>query len=64
MERLNVEKIKRRQRVITISLLVIYLLALTWIILFKMALSSYELPYMRNINTQLSQPKLGRYTLI
>ncbi|MEI3597752.1 MULTISPECIES: VanZ family protein [unclassified Oceanobacillus] len=50
MERLNVEKIKRRQRVITISLLVIYLLALTWIILFKLALSSYELPYMRNIN--------------
>ena len=50
MERLVVEKFKRRQKVITISLLVIYLLSLIWIILFKMTLSFNELPHIRNIN--------------
>ncbi|MEI3613521.1 VanZ family protein [Pseudogracilibacillus sp. SO30301A] len=44
------EKFRRRQKVITISLLVIYLFSLTWIILFKMTLSFNELPHLRNIN--------------
>ncbi len=50
MESFFVEKFKRRQKVITISLFVIYLLSLIWIILFKMTLSFNELPHIRNIN--------------
>lgn len=44
------EKSKRNQKRFTVSLFVIYLLALTWIILFKMTLSFQELPNLRGIN--------------
>lgn len=44
------ENPKRNQNRFTVSLLVIYLLALTWIILFKMAFSFQELPKLRGIN--------------
>lgn len=50
MGKVIVEEIKKRQRVITIGLLVIYLLLLIWIILLKMTLSFNELPHIRNIN--------------
>src|SRR5699024_8669074 len=44
------EKLKGNQKIITMGLLVIYLLVLTWIILFKMTLSFQELPELRGIN--------------
>lgn len=44
------EKSKRIQKGFTVSLFVIYLLALTWIILFKMTFSFQELPNLRGIN--------------
>lgn len=44
------EELKRRQKLVTISLLIIYLVVLTWIILFKMTFSFEELPHLRKIN--------------
>lgn len=41
---------KRSHNIFTMSLLIIYLLVLTWIILFKMTFSFQELPHLRDIN--------------
>ncbi|MEI3607434.1 VanZ family protein [Pseudogracilibacillus sp. SE30717A] len=43
-------KIIRNEIILTKSLLVVYLLALIWIILFKMVFSLQELPHIREIN--------------
>ena len=40
----------RREKKITVCLSAIYLIILTWVILFKMALSVEMLPSLRNIN--------------
>ncbi|MEK4511501.1 VanZ family protein [Paenibacillus sp. FSL K6-2524] len=45
-----IEKLKRRQKIFTMSLLVVYCLALTWIILFKMCFSFQDLPNFRGVN--------------
>jgi glycopeptide antibiotics resistance protein len=50
MESFVLEKLKRNQNIFTMILLVIYLLVLTWIILFKMNFSFQELPNLRDIN--------------
>lgn len=44
------EKFTRNQKVMTWILLAVYLLVMTWIILFKMSTSFQELPNLRNIN--------------
>ncbi|MFX3636377.1 MAG: VanZ family protein [Candidatus Pristimantibacillus sp.] len=44
------EQSSRNQKIFTMSLLVIYLLVLTWIILFKMTFTFQQLPDFRNIN--------------
>lgn len=43
-------RLKEIQNKLTIGLLVIYLIVMTWIILFKMSFSFQELPDFRNIN--------------
>lgn len=44
------EKLKCRERNVTTGLFIIYLLVMTWIIVFKMTFSFQELPDFRNIN--------------
>lgn len=39
---------------VTFGLLVFYLIALTWIIIFKLQFSLENLPHMRNINSPLT----------
>lgn len=43
-------KRERNQKIYTITLLVVYALVLTWIILFKMSISFNDLPRLRGIN--------------
>lgn len=43
-------RLKESQNKLTIGLLVIYLIVMTWIIVFKMAFSFQELPNLRGIN--------------
>lgn len=44
------EKLKWSEKKITMGLLIIYLLVITWIIVFKMTFSFQELPHFRNVN--------------
>ncbi|UJF15912.1 VanZ family protein [Jeotgalibaca sp. MA1X17-3] len=44
------EKLKGNERKVTTGLLIIYLLVITWIIVFKMTFSFKELPHFRNVN--------------
>ncbi|MBN1069544.1 VanZ family protein, partial [Clostridium botulinum] len=44
------ENKESKQQLLTTCLLVVYLLTLTWIIIFKMQFSIQELDYLRSIN--------------